>query len=134
MSAFKLFYIVSGGHSSVVISPQIVQWLSLLKSIYNIFYVEGELLPDINRDMSRRKRKKKSEKTLTHRLNFVMKPDDYLMIKQAADLTSVSLSEFIRHCSLLQSKFILQGQYQQSNESKPLVQKLGSYQEERTAI
>jgi hypothetical protein len=111
----------------------IVQWLSLLKSIYNIFYVEGEFLPDINRDMSRRKRKKKSQRTLTHRLNFVLKPDDYLMIKQAADLTSVSLSEFIRHCSLLQSKFIFQGQYQQSNESKP-VQKLGSYQEERTAI
>jgi len=64
-------------------------------------------------------------------LNFVLKPDDYLMIKQAADLTSVSVSEFIRHCSLLQSKFILQGQYQQ--QERP-VQKLGSYQEERIAL
>lgn len=46
-------------------------------------------------------------KTLTTRMNLVLSPMDHELIKTAAKLHGCSMSFFVRHFSVLQSKVII---------------------------
>jgi uncharacterized protein (DUF1778 family) len=76
----------------------------------------------------KRKTKSKKQKKFTARKDILFRPSDLELISKAADISSVTVCEFIRHCALLQSKFVLEGQHQNQEEERK------SYQQPRTRL
>jgi uncharacterized protein (DUF1778 family) len=57
--------------------------------------------------------KKSKTKSKSERIEFLVSPPEKVLLEEAAASSSVSISHFIRHFSLLQAKFLLDGTHNQ---------------------